>query len=105
MKMGRMLIEKKASGQSLLQSLVKDEFPVTPFNPGSRSKVDRVYACENKLFKGYVRVPDLNYAPWVEEFIDEVCEFSDTEEHSFDDQVDAMTQAILVWQLTISNRR
>lgn len=97
--LGPIVIEKKASGQSLIQSL-EVELPdkqIMGFDPKTADKVVRVYGVQNKIFDGSVRIPNDNYAPWVKPFLDEVSEFSDTMEHEFDDQVDAMTQAITIW--------
>jgi predicted phage terminase large subunit-like protein len=91
------LIEKKASGQSLIQSLKNDGINVKPYDPKTSSKIARVYSVQNKIFKKNVRVPEIDYAPWVGEFLDEVCSFSEDLSHGHDDQVDAMTQAILAW--------
>lgn len=90
------LIEKKASGQSMIQSLAKEGFRVKAYDPKSKDKVERVHIALKYIANGNVRIPPDDYAPWVKEFLNEASMFSD-ELLTHDDQVDAMTQAVIAW--------
>lgn len=84
----RVLIEKKASGQSLIQDLRRAGVPVTTYNP-DRDKVARAYAVSAMLESGQIWCPDRK---WAEDVIDECAAFP-TGEHN--DLVDTCTQAWL----------
>ena len=83
------LIEKKASGQSLIQDLRLTGIPIFEFQP-DRDKVARAYAISSLFHNGRI------YAPfkkdWAMEVIDEIRAFP-TGLH--DDLVDTVTQALL----------
>lgn len=84
-------IEDKANGSNameILQSCVPGIIPVNPIN----SKVDRALAVTYLTEGGNVYVPDPTLQSWVYEFIDECVIFDNG---SNDDQVDAMTQALM----------
>jgi len=82
------LIEKKASGQSLLQDMRSGGVPVIEYNP-DRDKVARAHVCTPIMHAGRVHVPDMK---WVEEVIDECAAFP---YGKHDDYVDTVTQAII----------
>jgi len=100
--MGALIIENKASGQSLIQSLEHEGFTVYGYDPPG-DKVIRVNASIPSVFHGRVRLPADGLYPWTEDFIAEAASFSDDLSHKHDDQVDAFTQAEHVWRETISN--
>ena len=83
------LIEKKASGQSLIQDLRLTGIPIFEYQP-DRDKVARAYAVSSLFHNGRI------YAPfqkdWAMEVIDEIRAFP-TGLH--DDLVDTVTQALL----------
>lgn len=88
----RKIIEDKAAGISLIQDL-KDTVPgVIPFNPGAKSKAERA-----KLVSPIVEARQV-YLPlhrvWTRDFIDECVSFDGTGK-SHDDQIDAMSQALI----------
>lgn len=83
------MIEKKASGQSLLQDLRRAGLPVLEYTP-DRDKVSRATAATPFLESGRVWLP--NYKAWALELIDEVVSFPNGR---YDDQVDAMVMAVL----------
>lgn len=68
----RVLIEKKASGHSLLQELRRKGVPIRPLNPGKDSKLARAHAASIVLEQGCVY-----YMPrlWAEEVIQQCAEF------------------------------
>ena len=82
------LIEDKASGQSLIQELRRAGIAVTAYKP-DRDKVARAYSASNVLESGAVYVPD---APFAQMVIDECAAFP-TGAH--DDLTDTVTQALL----------
>jgi len=90
-KANAVLVEDKASGQSLIQELIRDTIlPVLPIKVDS-DKISRVNAVSPLIEAGKVLLPE--YAPWLHDYIEELSSFP-TGEH--DDQVDSTTQ-FLSW--------
>jgi len=84
-----LLIEDKASGQSLIQELRRDtRLPVKPIQVDS-DKLARANAVTPLVEAGKVFLPQS--APWLSDFIEELSTFP---AGSHDDQVDSMTQAL-----------
>jgi predicted phage terminase large subunit-like protein len=84
----RLLIEKKASGISLIQELRKGGLPVKPVMP-DRSKKSRAHAAEISFEQGCVWYVARD---WVQPVIRECAQFPNGE---YDDWVDTVTQAII----------
>jgi len=83
------LVEDKASGQSLIQALKQEtRLPVLAVKVDA-DKVSRCNAITPTLEAGRVYVP--HKAPWLEAFLDECLMFPFG---SHDDQIDSMTQAL-----------
>jgi len=82
------LVEKKASGQSLIQDMRRGGLPVQDYLP-DRDKVSRVYAASPMIESGRVWIP--TGKPWADDLIQELLQFPNA---AHDDQVDAMTMAI-----------
>ncbi len=83
------LIEDKASGQSLIQELRKEtDLPIIPVKT-DRDKISRAHAVTPMIEGGRVRLPE--WASWVEDYINEMSAFP---KGSFDDSVDSTTQAL-----------
>ena len=85
------LVEDKANGPAViatLQSRVPGIIPVQP----QGSKEARVHAVTPDIEAGNVYLPEPSIAPWVKDFIEECAAFPNG---AFDDQVDAMSQALL----------
>lgn len=82
------LIEDKASGQSLIQDLRRTTMPVIAIKV-DRDKVARGWAASPTVEAGRVFLP--REAPWIPSFLEEMAAFNFGE---FDDQVDAFTQVI-----------
>ena len=59
-------------------------------------KVARAAAVSPLIEAGNVYLPHPQYAPWVSDFIEECAAFPNG---AHDDQVDAMTQALIRWNL------
>jgi len=83
------LIEDKANGGPILDTLQRTVGGMIAVNPGKRGKVERASAVSPFIEAGNVLIPDS--APWVMEFLREVEAFPNS---SNDDQVDAASQAL-----------
>ena len=92
------IIEKKASGQSLIQDLRRAGLPVLDYIP-DRDKTARVYAATPMMEAGRVWLPKGH--EWSDDLYGEAITFPNARH---DDQVDAMTMAIHYmkesWNLT-----
>lgn len=86
------LIEDKANGSAVIETLRKELTGVIAINPQG-GKVARAYAVQPEHEAGNLHLPDPSIAPWVGEFLDE---FSAFPAGVHDDEVDAATQ-ILNW--------
>lgn len=83
-------IEDKANGPAAIDTL-KAEIPgMIPVNPKG-GKVVRVHAVSPYIEAGNVFLPDPSMAPWIHDFIEECSAFPGGK---YDDQVDAMSQAL-----------
>tara|TARA_R100000149_G_C5874437_1_gene138180 strand:- start:329 stop:2038 length:1710 start_codon:yes stop_codon:yes gene_type:complete len=82
------IVEKKASGQSLIQDMRRSRLPVLEYMP-DRDKVSRVYAASPFLESGKVWIPDTD---WSEALFEEAIQFPNA---AHDDMVDCMTMAII----------
>lgn len=83
------LIEDKANGSAIIQTLQREMY-VVPVNPIG-GKVARVNAISAAIESGHVFVPDPANAPWVNDFIDQ---FSAFPSGAHDDMVDSCSQAL-----------
>jgi hypothetical protein len=76
--------------------MLGSEIPgLLPVNP-SGGKIARAQAISPLIEAGNVYLPHPDYAPWVNDFIEECVQFPNG---AHDDQVDAMTQALLRWHM------
>lgn len=83
------LVEKKASGHSLIQQLaVKTKLPVIPVNPEGKKFV-RMQAVSPWIQSGRVFIPYDGTAPWVKDYLNELVSFPTG---ARDDQVDSTSQ-------------
>jgi predicted phage terminase large subunit-like protein len=97
----RKLIEDKANGPAVISHL-EDTVPgLKPVNPQG-GKLARAMAVEPLWEAGNVYLPHPDIAPWVHDFIDELVGFSG-EQGRPDDQVDAMTQALVYLHSKVAN--
>ena len=83
------LIEDKANGSAIIQTLQKEMYCI-PVNPLG-GKVARVNAVSAAIESGHVFLPDPAKAPWVVAFVDQ---FSVFPNGAHDDMVDAASQAL-----------
>ena len=82
------MIEKKASGQSLIQDMRRGGLPVMEYNP-DRDKVARVYAASPIMEAGRLWIP--KGKKWSDDLVEELIRFPNA---AHDDQVDALTMAV-----------
>ena len=76
--------------------MLAHEIPgILPVNPQG-GKIARAAAVSPLIEAGNVFLPHPDYAPWVNDFIEECVQFPNG---AHDDQVDAMTQALLRWHM------
>lgn len=88
----RVIVENKASGQSLLQDLKLNKLPVLPFQP-DRDKVARAHAVTGIIERGRVWLP--LGKKFATELLKEMLEFP---RGAHDDSVDALVMALLYFQ-------
>ena len=93
----RILVEAKASGQSLLQDLRLAKVPAVGYNPGQADKVSRAHQAAPTLELGLLWVPESKKnlgqpVSWAASFLKQLGKFP-VAEH--DDYVDTFTQAII----------
>lgn len=90
------LIEKKASGQSLLQDLRAANVPVVPYLPQG-GKVPRAHQAAPILELDCIYIPESSKEPgafvtWARDFVEQCSKFPNAEH---DDYVDTFTQAMI----------
>ena len=86
----RILIEDKANGPAVIDSLKREISGIVPVQPNG-SKEARAHAC-TVLFESHcVVIPESSIAPWVDEFKSELLSFPSG---AHDDQVDACVYAL-----------
>lgn len=96
----RVLVEDKASGQSLIQDLRLANVPVASYNPGNADKVSRANLAAPTLEMGAVWVLESGKTPghpvsWAIAFIKQLSKFP-VAKH--DDYVDTFTQAVIYFK-------
>jgi len=89
------LIEDKANGSAVIQMLQHELPGLLPVTPQG-GKVARAAAVSPLIEAGNIYLPHPLHAPWVNDFIEECAAFPNG---AHDDQVDAMTQALIRWNM------
>ncbi|SDH77032.1 phage uncharacterized protein (putative large terminase), C-terminal domain-containing protein [Aneurinibacillus thermoaerophilus] len=89
------LIEDKANGPAVIQMLSREIAGLVAVNPEG-GKVVRAQAVSPEIEAGNIFLPDPSIAPWIHDFIEECSMFPNGK---YDDQVDAMTQALARWHI------
>lgn len=92
------LVEAKASGQSLLQDLRQANVPGIPYNPGNADKVNRAHQAAPILELDCLWIPESGKNPgqfvsWAKDFVLQVEAFPNAEH---DDYTDTFTQAMIL---------
>lgn len=85
------LVEDKANGPAVIATLKREISGLIPVEPQG-SKEARAWAVQPEVEAGNVYIPDPGIASWVHDFVEECAAFPNG---AHDDQVDAMTQALL----------
>lgn len=90
------LVEQKASGQSIIQELLNANLPVRASKPGRLDKVSRLHAISHLIENGLLYIPESNRRPgepvsWAMDYINQLCTFPASEH---DDYVDCTSQAL-----------
>lgn len=86
----RKVVEAKANGAALIDTLKKEVPGIVPYEPHG-TKEERLAAVSPIMEAGNLVLPDPSIAPWVHEFIEEVTAFPRAPN---DDYVDALTQGL-----------
>jgi predicted phage terminase large subunit-like protein len=89
------LIEDKANGSAVIQMLAHEIPGLIPVTPEG-GKVARAAAVSPLIEAGNVYLPHPQMFPWVNGFLEECAAFPNG---AHDDQVDAMTQVLLRWNM------
>jgi predicted phage terminase large subunit-like protein len=85
------IVEEKANGAALIDSLKKEISGLIPFNPKT-SKEARVMAVSPQVEAGNVYLPNPTIYPWVGDLLEELSQFPNGKN---DDQVDCLSMALL----------
>lgn len=88
------LVEDKANGPAIIDELRKEVDGLVPYNPKD-SKEARAQAVAPLFEAGNIWQPEPRWAPWVGDYVEELCAFP---AGANDDQVDATTQMLLKWR-------
>jgi predicted phage terminase large subunit-like protein len=84
------LVEDKANGPAVIATLKHEIAGLIAVNPEGGKEV-RAHAVSAQIEAGNVYLPDPTIAPWITGFIEECAAFPNG---AYDDQVDAMSQAL-----------
>ena len=84
------MIEDKANGPAVIDTLRGEISGLTPINPEG-SKESRLNAVSPQFESGNIYIPHPSIAPWIEQYLDELCNFPFT---AHDDQCDSTSQAL-----------
>lgn len=92
------LVEKKASGQSIIQELRNANLPVKDFNPGREDKRVRLNSVSHLIENGVLWIPESKRRPgeptsWSLDYINQLCSFPAADH---DEYVDCTTQALRI---------
>lgn len=86
------LVEDKANGSAVIDTLRHRIPGMIPYEPGNASKSSRLQSASWRFRAGNVYLPHESIAPWVKEYVYELCAFPKAKK---DDYVDATSQAFL----------
>lgn len=86
------LIEDKANGTAIIETLQKEISGIIAVNPEG-GKVSRAFAVQPEFEAGNVHLPDPTIEPTIEEYVVEMTSFTGSNQ-GHDDEVDATTQCL-----------
>lgn len=96
------LIEKKASGISLRQTLMQYGVPTSPYDPHNQSKTMRAHTISPLVFQGMLFVPESTredrkgqVRDWADPLVDQMTMFAGEGTIEYDDGLDTITQAMI----------
>ena len=100
----RILVEAKASGQSLLQDLRMANVPAIGYNPGNADKISRAHQAAPTLELGLCWIPESKKTPghpvnWASGFIKQLAKFPVA---THDDYVDTLPKLLYILRMTDS---
>jgi len=88
-----MIVEKRASGMSLIQELRRMGIPVHEFTPArGNDKISRLHSIADVFSSGFVWAPEYR---WADELVDDVAAFPSG---MHDDLVDTVSQALIFFR-------
>lgn len=88
------LIEEKANGNALIDTLREEVADVVGFEPGNSSKESRAQVAANRAKAGQLYAPEPRYLSTVGVWKQEIVKFG---EMKFDDRMDALSQLCIHW--------
>lgn len=97
----RKIVEKKANGQAIIDSLNNVVGGFEPYDPKMNDKQSRANSVTPYLESGNVWLPDKTLDPTIDEMVDEMMKFPNGEH---DDEVDAMTQYLVSYSYHCNGR-
>lgn len=86
------LVEDKANGSAVIDTLRHRIPGMMPYEPGNASKTSRLQSASWRFRAGNIYLPHESIAPWISEYVYELCAFPKAKK---DDYVDATSQALL----------
>lgn len=98
----RKVVEDKAAGISLIQELSSKVPGIVAYNPGNKSKLERAQTVSPYFESRSVFIPTPSSRAWIPDFVAELLTFPTSQN---DDQVDAMSQALIRLSQSLSGKR
>jgi predicted phage terminase large subunit-like protein len=86
------LVEDKANGSAVISTLQHRIAGMMAYEPGNANKESRLRSASWRFRAGNIYLPHESIAPWVKEYVYEICAFPKAKK---DDYADATSQAIL----------
>jgi predicted phage terminase large subunit-like protein len=86
------LVEDKANGSAILDTMRHQIPGMIAYEPGNASKESRLEACSWRFRAGNIYLPHESLAPWVKEYVYELCAFPKAKK---DDYADSTSMALL----------
>ena len=91
----RKIVEKKANGQAIIETLNKNMSGIIPYDPKGASKVSRLEAVTSYFEAGNIYFPSEKVMPNIEEFVEQLLKFPAC---AHDDFVDTLSQYLLNYE-------